>query len=122
MVFVELGIEVLLFAHVDMRKMAPSRFSHSGTNIVQAMRKRHSTPRLRDPVQLLHGSIVLTDPLFDIHEAQGPFHTTSQKSMTNVSLHHVSQKLPQHEYKNRAIFFMRRRKASRKALFLQAIS
>ena len=73
MVFVELGIEVLVFTRVASRKMVPSCFTRSGTNARQAIPERYSTPRLRDPMQLLHASIVLTDPLFDIHEARGPF-------------------------------------------------
>ena len=46
--------------------------SRSG-NVHQEIHERYSTPRLRDPMQLLRASIVLTDPLFDIHEARGPF-------------------------------------------------
>ena len=72
MVFVELGIEALLFARVDAQNGAKS-LSCSGTSVPQAIRERYSTPRLRDPVQLLRASIVLTDPLFDIHEFRGPF-------------------------------------------------
>ena len=80
MVFVELGIEALLCACVDACKRAPSRFSHSGTNVRQAIRERHSTPRLRDPVSLHRASIVLTDPQFDMHEARGPFLTTQPRA------------------------------------------
>ena len=80
MVFVELGIEAFLFARADTCKMAPSRFSHSGANVRQAIHERYSTPRLRDPVQLLCASIVLTDPLFYIHEARGPFLTTQPRA------------------------------------------
>ena len=80
MVFVELGIEALLFACADMRKMAPSRFSCSRTNVGQAIRERYSTPRLGDPVQLLRASIVLTDTLFDIHEALSPFLTIQPRA------------------------------------------
>ena len=69
LVFVEFGIEALPPAPADAHKMAPS--SRSRTNVRKAIRKRYSTPRLRDPVQLLHASIVLTDPLFDIHEVPG---------------------------------------------------
>jgi len=80
MVFVEFVIEALLFARVDARKTAPSRFSRSGTNVRQAIRERHSTPRLRDTVQLLCASIILTHPLFDTHEAQGPFLMTQPRA------------------------------------------
>ena len=76
----ELVTEALVFARVDVRKMAPSHFSHSGTNVRQEIHTQHSTPRLRDPVQPLHALIVLTDPLFDIHEARGPFHMTQQRA------------------------------------------
>ena len=76
----ELEIKALLLACVDAHKMVPSRFSRSGTNVRQAIRERHSTPRLREPVQLLRASIVLTKPLFDIHEARGPFLTTQPRA------------------------------------------
>ena len=49
-------------------------------NIRQAIRERYSTPRLRDPMQLLRASIVLTDLLFDIHEARGPFCMTEPRA------------------------------------------
>ena len=80
MVFVELGIEALRFARVDAHKMVLNRYLAAGTNVHQAFHERYSTPRLRDPVQLLHALIVLTDPLFDIHEAQGPFLTTQLRA------------------------------------------
>ena len=45
--------------------------SHS-RNIRKAICEWYSTPRLRDPMQLLHASIVLTDPLSHIHETLRP--------------------------------------------------
>ena len=80
MVFVELGIEARLLPCVDAHKMAPSRSLAVGTFVRQEIREWYSTPRLRNPVQLLHGSIVLTDPRFDIHEARGPFLTTQPRA------------------------------------------
>ena len=81
MVFMELGIEALLFARVDARKMVPSCFLAAGTNNVrQVICERYSTPRLRDVMQLLCSSIILTDPLFDIHEAWGPFLMTQPRA------------------------------------------
>ena len=80
MVFVELGIDALLFAGEDTRKMAPSRSLTAGTFVRQAICERYSTPRLRDPMQLLRASIILTDLLFDIHEAWGPFLMTQPRA------------------------------------------
>ena len=48
-------------------------------------------------------------------------HGSAKQSMASVLLS-TRANLPQHEYENRAAFFMRRRKANCKALFLQAIS
>ena len=77
----ELGTEAILFARVDTCKMAPSGFFRSRTNVRQAIRKRKSaTPRLREPMQLLRASIVLTDPLFVIHETRGVFLTTQPRA------------------------------------------
>ena len=73
----ELGIKALLFARVDVRKIASLV---AVTNICQAIRERHSTPRLGETMQLLCVSIVLTDPLFDIHEARGPFFMTQPRA------------------------------------------
>ena len=60
MVFVELGIEALVFACVDVQNGTKS-LSRSGKNLRQAIRERYPTPGLRDPVQPLRASIVLTD-------------------------------------------------------------
>ena len=46
---------------------------------------------------------------------------TSQESMASVLLS-TQAKLPQNKYENRSVVFMRRRKASREVLLLQAIS
>jgi len=101
MVFVELGIEALLCASVDSRKMAPSRFSRSGTNVRQAIRERHSTPRIRDPMSL-HRSSSLTRYL-----------TCTRLGVRSSRLNREPKA---------SIFFMRQSKARCKALFLQAIS
>ena len=77
MVFVELGIKALLFARVDVRKIASLV---AVTNICQAIRERHSTPRLGETMQLLCVSIVLTDPLFDVHEARVLFLMTQPRA------------------------------------------
>ena len=68
----ELGIEVLCPALVDVpKKQGAKPLSRSGSNVRRAICEQYSTPRLRDPVQLLRASIVFTDPLFDKHEAPG---------------------------------------------------
>ena len=86
-------------------------------NVRQTIREWYSTPRLRHPVQLG----MAPSPSMTYMRLQGPSHTSSQESMANVSLHHLSQNRL-YEYENHAVFFMHRRKASREALFLQAIS
>jgi len=88
---VELGIELLPPARAGACKIAPGHFSRSRTNVRQAICERHSTPRLKDPVQLPHASIVLTDPLFDINEARSPSLTTKPRAKGGVLLHHASQ-------------------------------
>ena len=67
----------------------------------QAIRKRDSTSRLRDPVQLSHASIVLTDPLLFrmaavpfgyIHEGSGSVpHDQTKEPKASVLLHHANQ-------------------------------
>ena len=86
----EFEIEMLLPAHADARKMVPRRFSGRGTNVYQAICERHSTPRLRDPVQLLCALIVLTDPT---------------KSQMPASCFTTRAKSTQHKCKDRAVLF-----------------
>ena len=66
--------------HVETRaKYGAKSLSRSG-NVHQTNRERYSTSRLRDPMQLLRASILLTDPLFVIHKAQGPFLTNQPRA------------------------------------------
>ena len=55
MVFVELGIEALHLAHVDVPKKRCQVTLLQQENVRRAIRERssNSTPELRDPVQLL---------------------------------------------------------------------
>ena len=64
------------------------RFSHSATNARQSIHERHSTPKLRAPVQRLHAPIILTDP------------TKSQRSPSCFT---TRAKSPQHEYKGSVV-------------------
>ena len=63
-------------------------FSHSGTNARQAICERHSTPKLRDPVQRLCAPTVLTDPT---------------KSQRPASCFTTRAKSHQHEYKGHVV-------------------
>ena len=71
-------------------------------------------------MQLSRASIILTDPLLFrmaavpfgyIHEARGPFLTTQPRAKGRRLPSPCEPKSPQHGYGNRALFFMRRRKA-----------
>ena len=53
MVFMELGIEELHPAHVDVPKKWRQATLLQWENVCQAIREQYSTPRLRDPMQLL---------------------------------------------------------------------
>ena len=92
--------------------------------------RRYSTPGLTNH-SAASSSIVLTDAAAlqngaaafgDTHEASMFVFHDPAKSQWPASCSTMRANSPQHEYENRAIFFMRRRKASRKALFFQAIS
>uniref|UniRef100_A0A8C4N7M7 G-protein coupled receptors family 3 profile domain-containing protein n=1 Tax=Eptatretus burgeri TaxID=7764 RepID=A0A8C4N7M7_EPTBU len=73
---------------------------YHGTNVRQAICEQDSTPRLRDPVQLSHALIVLTNPLL-FRMAAVPFSYTmrlgvrssqpNQEPKVSVLLHHTSQ-------------------------------
>ena len=63
MVFMELGIETFRPARVDPPKNGTEPLSRSGKKVRHTIQEWYSTPKLRDPMQLLHALIVLTDPL-----------------------------------------------------------
>ena len=117
----ELGIEVLRFARGDACKMVPSRSLAAGMFVKQFVSGvQHEGSET--PVQLLRTSVVLTGPLFDIHKALGYVSHDPTKSRRPMSfLLNMRAKSSQHEYENRAIFFMHRRKVICEALFFQAI-
>ena len=71
MVFVELGIEALLFARVDAHKMAPSCTLAAGTYIRQFMSGiQHQGSET--PCSCSVRRLSITNPLSDIHEALRP--------------------------------------------------
>ena len=95
--------------------------SRSG-NVRQAICERYSTPRLTDRraaalcIDRPHRPAVSHTQGSGVRLAQH-----NQEPMANILLS-TQANSPQHEYKNRAVFLMHQRKASRNALFLQAIS
>ena len=54
-------------------------FSHSRTNARQAIHERHSTPKLKDPVQRLRVPIVLTDPLWHSRGSESVSHDSTKR-------------------------------------------
>jgi len=120
MVFVELGIEALLFARVDTHKwhqVALLQREHTSGNSWAVFNTKARRPRA-------------AAPCVDCHHQPAVWHTRGSeacriqpaKSRWPASRFTTRAKSPQHEDENRAMFFMHRRKASRKALFFQAIS
>ena len=92
--------------------------------------RRYSTPGLTNH-SAASSSIVLTDAAAlqngaaafgDTLEASMFVFHDPAKSQWPASCSTMRANSPQHEYENRAILFMRRRKASRNALILHAIS
>ena len=130
MVFMELGIETLLPACADAHKMVPSCSLAVGKMYFRQFVSGIQHPGSETAMQLLHRSCLPMPRhsaewrhLFgDIHEASMSISYDSTTSQWPASCSTTRANSPQHEHKNRAVLFMRWRKASRNALNFYAIS